>query len=143
MFEIKIKIDVTDKTVEVIKMLSSAFVPVTAVNELTVEKEEPKQEAAPEPEEKTTTTRKPRNTTTENKEEAPKEEKKPEVAKTDDSDIPTKEELRKIAVQAIQKNRQKVVDLKEKHWPDAPKITSVPEADRAMAVKLLNEIITG
>lgn len=153
MFEIKLNIDVTERTVELVKSLTTAFTPVQAQQAVTAP--EPKKEQAkadPEPEKKTTS-RNTRKSTTAKTAQKPEVEPAKAIEEKEETpapgseaaaeEVPSKEDLRKIAVKAIQKNKQAVVAIKSEHWPDEAKITTIPENDRAKAIKLLNEVIAG
>lgn len=147
MFEIKLSIDVSDKTVKVIEMLAGSF-KISQEEQANKPVNETPEKKADEVKKPSRTIKaaegvkkSPEKTAKQAPKEEAKEEPKVESTATATAEVPTKEELRKIAVQAIQKNKAAVIAMKNEHFPDADKITSIEEGERAQAIELLNAII--
>lgn len=152
MFEIKLSIDVSDKTVQVIQMLAGSFKisQEEQANKSVNETLEKKADEVKKPSRTIKAAEEVKKAPEKTAEQAPKEEAKEEpkvestatvTTATTEAPIPTKEELRKIAVQAIQKDKAAVIAMKNAHFPNAEKITSIEEGERAQAIELLNAII--
>ncbi len=132
-FTVNLKIDVTDKVLQAVKLLTGENSETPKVEKTTTpDKKEEKapQKSAPKKEEP-----KKKEVTA-----APKKAEKTTPKKEEES-APSKEDLRKIAVQAIQKDRPAVQEMLQKHFPGTEKITKIPEEGRAEAIELLNQII--
>ncbi len=141
MFEIVLKLDATDKLLETVKVLASAAntaksiaVEPAKTQVASVKETKPKTEtAAKKAETKKAAAKKAETKKTESKTEKETKEKA--------TGAPTPEELRRVTVLAVKKDRQAVVKMLENDFAGCSKISDIPESDRPRAIELLNQIL--
>lgn len=147
MFEIKVKIDVTDNLLNAVKMLtkdSGLSTTPADIPEVEAPKVETKEVV------KKTTTKQKIAAKKEDPKKEPKADKAEETVKDTEPDkedksaesnsIPTKEDVRRVGVLAIRADKQAVAEMLEKDFPGCSRLSEIAEDDRARAVELLRQI---